>query len=52
MLKQISVRGTPAEVAAQISDRYGDQANRVCVYMPYETPDDLWADLITAIKAS
>lgn len=52
MLSQISVRGTPAEVAAQISDRYGDHANKVCVYMPYETPDDLWAELITAIKAA
>lgn len=49
MLNAISVRGTPLEVAAQIRRRYSDHSSRVCVYMPYETPDDLWAELINAI---
>jgi probable F420-dependent oxidoreductase len=52
MLDLISVRGTPKQVAEQINRRYSHYASRVCVYMPYNTPDGLWAELISSLHAS
>lgn len=50
MLHTLAVFGSPTEVAAQIVERYGDVADRVCVYFPgYEAPDDLIGETIDAI---
>jgi probable F420-dependent oxidoreductase len=34
MLRTLAVVGTPAECAAQITDRFGDVADRICAYFP------------------
>ena len=52
LLSTIAVRGTPAEVAAQIGERYGAHAERVAVYMPYETPPELLGELLDALHAT
>jgi probable F420-dependent oxidoreductase len=40
LLTTLAVRGTPEECAAEVLSRFGDVAQRVCVYFPgYEVPD-------------
>ena len=40
LLTTLAVRGTPEECAAEILRRFGDVAQRVCVYFPgYEVPE-------------
>ncbi len=51
LLRTIAVRGTPAEVAQQVADRYGAHATRVAVYMPYDTADDLLGELLDALHS-
>lgn len=50
VLTTIAVRGTPAQVAAQIVDRFGDTAERVGFYLPYQAPPDLTADVIAELR--
>ena len=52
VLATIAVRGTPAQVAAQVSGRYGQHCDRVCIYMPYAMSDDLLAELIDALHGA
>ncbi|MCU0311466.1 MAG: TIGR03617 family F420-dependent LLM class oxidoreductase [Acidimicrobiales bacterium] len=50
LMRTIAVFGTPKEVAAEIVDRFGPFASRVCTYFPgYEISDDTIAELIAAI---
>ena len=52
MLRTLAVVGTPQECAAQINDRFGAHASRVCCYFPYLTiTDERIAELVAAIKA-
>jgi probable F420-dependent oxidoreductase len=46
LLQKISVRGTPAEVARQIAERYGAHTERVAVYLPYGPADGLLEELV------
>jgi probable F420-dependent oxidoreductase len=46
LLERVAVRGTPAEVAAQISRRYAEHTSRVAVYLPYAVADGLLDELI------
>jgi alkanesulfonate monooxygenase SsuD/methylene tetrahydromethanopterin reductase-like flavin-dependent oxidoreductase (luciferase family) len=40
LLTTLAVRGTPEECADEILRRFGDVAERVCVYFPgYDIPD-------------
>jgi probable F420-dependent oxidoreductase len=52
LLATIAVRGTPTDVAEQVARRYGDVADRIAVYLPYDAPDDLLAELLGALAAS
>jgi hypothetical protein len=52
LLSTIAVRGTPAEVAAQVADRYGGLATRVAVYLPYDAPDGLLTELLAELRAA
>ena len=53
MVRTISVFGTPDEVAAEIVGRYGDEADRVCLYFPgYPITDECQAETIAAVKAA
>jgi probable F420-dependent oxidoreductase len=51
LLASVAVRGTPAEVAAQVGERYGAHASRVAVYFPYEASDSLLGELLDALHA-
>jgi probable F420-dependent oxidoreductase len=53
MLHTIAVVGTPAEVGAEVVRRYGDTADRVCLYFPgYPITDEQIAATVTAVKAA
>ena len=50
VVNTLAVVGTPSECADQIVERYGDRADRVCVYFPgYEVGDDLITEVASAI---
>ncbi|WP_206051767.1 TIGR03617 family F420-dependent LLM class oxidoreductase [Nocardioides ferulae] len=50
MLATLAVRGTPEECAAEIRRRFGDVAERVCVYFPgYDAPLDQVRALTAAL---
>ena len=52
LLTTLAVRGTPEECAAEILSRFGDVAQRVCVYFPgYEVPDADIRALAAALHA-
>ena len=46
MLATIAVRGTPAQVATQLRERFGDHADKVALYTPYACGDDLLGELL------
>jgi probable F420-dependent oxidoreductase len=52
VLGALAIRGTPAEVASEVVDRYEGFADRVAVYFPYSAPDDLIADVASAVSTS
>jgi probable F420-dependent oxidoreductase len=52
LLTTLAVRGTPEECAAEILRRFGDVAQRVCVYFPgYDIPDADIRSLAEALQA-
>ena len=48
MLSELTVTGTPAEVAAELTRRFGSVASRVALSMPYQYDDSLLAEIIEA----
>ena len=51
MVSTISVFGTPKQAAAEILERFGPHASRVCCYFPgYDIAAETQAELIRAIK--
>jgi probable F420-dependent oxidoreductase len=52
LLRTICLRGTPAQVAAEVGRRYGPHASRVCVYLPYEVAHGLWGELVDALHSA
>ena len=53
VLRALAVHGTPDACAAEIVDRYGEWADRVCLYFPgYEAGDELIAEVVSAVKAA
>jgi probable F420-dependent oxidoreductase len=53
MLHTIAVPGAPQEVAAEIVRRYGDTADRVCLYFPgYEISDEVIGETVAAVHAA
>ncbi len=51
LLERIAVRGTPRQVAEQIGRRYSAHTDRVAVYLPYATGDDLVGELIDELHS-
>ncbi len=50
LLSAVAVRGTPEQCADQIGRRFGDVAERVCVYFPGCSPPDRYLiDLVSAL---
>ena len=51
LLARIAVRGTPAQIAAEVARRYAHHARRLAIYLPYELGDDLLDELFDALHA-
>jgi probable F420-dependent oxidoreductase len=52
MVDRLAVAGSPAECAAQIGERFGGWAQRVCCYFPgYPVTDAAITDLVSALHA-
>ncbi|MGI5329453.1 TIGR03617 family F420-dependent LLM class oxidoreductase [Actinomadura nitritigenes] len=52
MMRTLAVAGTPAECAAEIRNRFGDVAERVCAYFPGSThPKERIAALASELRA-
>jgi alkanesulfonate monooxygenase SsuD/methylene tetrahydromethanopterin reductase-like flavin-dependent oxidoreductase (luciferase family) len=51
VLDAFAVRGSPAEVAAAIHERYGDLVDRVALNPPYPVAPETWSDTLAALGA-
>jgi hypothetical protein len=49
MLATLAVRGTPAQVADALHERFGDRADRIAVTMPYAVRDETLGALVDAV---
>ena len=49
-LKAFATCGEPNTIAAQLMARYGDYADRLSIYAPYQTHEDVWPAVISDIK--
>lgn len=52
LLRTLSVRGTPGEVAATLGRRYEGIADRVGFYLPYAHDDELVTEIIDAVRST
>ena len=41
-LEAFTVRGEPQEIAPRLLQRYGEDADRLAIYAPYQAHDDMW----------
>jgi probable F420-dependent oxidoreductase len=48
MLSELTVRGTPQEVGAELQRRFGSVATRIGLSMPYQHDDSLIAEIVDA----
>ena len=51
MLGELTVSGTPTEVAAELQRRFGSVASRIALSMPYQRDDSLVAEILEACAA-
>jgi probable F420-dependent oxidoreductase len=51
MLDAFAVVAAPDQVAAKMTARYGDLADRVSFYAPYKVAPDLWSDVLAGFRA-
>ncbi|TAJ48235.1 MAG: TIGR03617 family F420-dependent LLM class oxidoreductase [Herbiconiux sp.] len=51
MLDAFAVSGTPAEVAAGLRERFGGVVSRLSFSAPYAVPDEVWAEVLAALRA-
>ena len=42
--------GKPEEIAEQLLDKYGTDADRLAIYAPYAAPDGMWKTIIEELK--
>jgi probable F420-dependent oxidoreductase len=50
LLRVLTARGTPSEVASQVFDRFGGRADRVGFYTPYAIADETLAETIASLR--
>ena len=50
LIEAITLRGSPAEVARQVHERYDGLADRVALTLPYPHDDTLLAEVVDAIR--
>ncbi|MFM7067962.1 MAG: TIGR03617 family F420-dependent LLM class oxidoreductase [Actinomycetes bacterium] len=46
LLNTLTVRGAPADIAAQVARRYQGRATSICIYLPYAAADGLVAEVV------
>ena len=51
MLSSLAARGTPEEVARDISARFGERVRQICVYTPYAIDEACLGELLDALRA-
>lgn len=44
--------GEPADIAPQLLEKYGDYADRLAIYAPFEAPDSLWTRVVADLKGA
>ncbi len=49
-VRAFAVVGEPHEIAPQLTQKYGDEANRLSIYAPYYAEPDVWRQIITDLK--
>jgi probable F420-dependent oxidoreductase len=49
-VESFCTRGRPDEIPDLLRERYGEVADRLAIYAPYAAPDDMWRDIISALK--
>jgi len=49
-VKHFAVCGEPHEIAPQLIEKYGDFANRLSIYAPYQSHPDVWPQVIGDLK--
>lgn len=49
-LNAFAVCGEPHTIAHKLLDKYGDIADRLSIYAPYQTTPDVWPGIITEMK--
>jgi probable F420-dependent oxidoreductase len=52
MLSTLAVVGSPAEVGAQVADRFGGLVDRVAFYTPYRVSPELVGEIAAALKSA
>ena len=50
MLSALAACGTPSEVAADITARFGDRVGQICVYTPYAIDEGCFGELVDALR--
>ena len=50
-LEAFCIEGEPGDLSKKLIDRYGDYANRVGLYAPYNVSDNIWRQLLSDLKA-
>ena len=45
-----AVTGEPHTIAQQLWDKYGNYADRLSIYAPYQTDPDVWPGIIAELK--
>lgn len=50
LVEAIAVVGDPATAARRLTQRYGDWAQRLCLYTPYAVPDQTLAELVMHLR--
>jgi probable F420-dependent oxidoreductase len=48
-LEAFTVRGEPHEIAPRLRERYGEHADRLAIYAPYQAPDDIWRRVVSEL---
>lgn len=46
-----TTQGEPADIAAQLREKYGRHADRLAIYAPYAAPDAMWQSIIAELKS-
>ncbi|MEZ5572386.1 MAG: TIGR03617 family F420-dependent LLM class oxidoreductase [Halioglobus sp.] len=49
-LDAFATSGRPEEIAGKLRDKYGEHADRLAIYAPYDAPDAMWKSIVAELK--